>query len=65
MAEEGCNYLELFGDFGPTYKGDQLKGWITDADGSSKLYLNAAECREVARQFIAAAEALEAKKGCG
>ena len=63
MAEEGCNYLEMFGDFSPTFKGDQLKGWITDHDGSSKVYLSASECREVARQFIAAAEMLEGKKG--
>jgi hypothetical protein len=74
MAEEvkpasGCtgpsdcstDYLLLFGGFGPTVKGDELKGWTPDFEdgGVSKTYLSADACREVARQFMAAADILE------
>ena len=54
--------MKLFGDFGLTINGDELKGWTPDPEegGVSKTYLSAEECREVARQFTAAAELLEA-----
>ena len=62
MASKGTDFLILFGGFGPTFKGDELKGWVPDPEdgGVSKTYLSPEECREVARQFIDAAELLEA-----
>ena len=56
-----ADFLALFGDFGPTVKGDELKGWIHDPEdgGVYKKYLSASDCREAARQFMAAADILE------
>jgi hypothetical protein len=53
------DYLQLFGDFGPTVKGDQLKGWLWDSESARcKCYLSAQDCRDVATQFLVAAASL-------
>ncbi len=64
---EATDFLKLLGSFGPTVRGDELKGWTPDPEGGvSSCYLSADDCREVARQFTEAARKLDAnEKGAG
>lgn len=53
------DWLKEFGNLGPTIRGDELKGWTHDGEGSCKFYLNAKDCEEIAEQFLAAAKLLK------
>ena len=61
MSALKIDWLYELGGFGPTTKGNELKGYPVDQDegGVCKCYLSAADCREIAAQFLAAAEMLE------
>lgn len=42
-----------------TKRGNELKGWITDYEGTGKRYLGARECRALSVAFAALADELE------
>lgn len=49
-------------DLGCTIKGDELKGYRRDDEGgTSKFYLNAADCTALAEAFAVVAAALAAR----
>ena len=61
-ADDAIAYINgLLGtQFTRTFKGDELKGWVHDADegGTVKVYLGATDCADIAKAFAQVAKAL-------
>lgn len=64
-ADEALSCVQdaLLLDLGFTVKGDELKGWKHEPDGTSKFYVTADECSRLSVAFAALADRLAKGRG--